>query len=309
MKNNSPFAKTTGGSQGTSVYSAGGVCTPYDSVIKAVDSFPEIRGAGIMLILRDGTEVTVRGGPRRRWVWITPKGYGPLTVTSELDEEEKTNEPARRPMKNETPGFWDRWGDSVLNCGSAAATGVVIYLSGGTASFWVGAFAVNSALLCGTSIGKGIYYDEWQEFKRSGGNEYTAWMTFETFMNLADLANGVHGTLKLLKAWEDAGKLDRLSKALKGKNVTRANLLKLIQEIDPSFRPALSATGAKYISKGKLLTIGAKTVRADRFVSLINQRSRVIFDGISNALTLAGSSSTSKSASQTWDLWVVDYKQ
>jgi hypothetical protein len=307
--NKSHATQSQPGRPGMTNSSTGGLCTPYDALIKSVDSFPELLGAGIMLVKADGTQVTVRGGPRRRWVWITPKGFGPVTVSPGLDDEEKTNEPTKRPMKNETPGFWDRWGDSVLNCGSAAATGVVIYLSGGTASFWVGAFAVNSAMLCGTSIGKGIYYDEWQEFKSSGGEVYTSWMTVETFMNLADLANGVSGTMKLLRAWEKGPKLAKLSAAVKGKNVTRANLLKLIQEIDPSFRPNLSATGAKYISKGKLLTIGGKTIRADRFVSLMNHQSRVIFDGISNALTLLGTPSTGKNVSETWDLWVVDYKQ
>lgn len=293
----------------SSLAARGSVCTPYDSLLKSVDSFPDLRGAGIMLIQHDGREIPVRNGSLGRWIWITPKGYGPAAGTPALDDEQFTNDPTRRPMNNTTPGFWDRWGGAVLSCGSAAATGVVIYLSGGVAGFWAGAFAVNSAMLCTTGIGKGIYYDEWQEFQRSGGAAYTSWMTFETFMNLADLANGVSGTLKLLKAWEKGPKLARLSAALKGKNVTRANLLKMIQEIDPSFRPNLSAKGAQYISKGKLLTIGGKTVQADRFVSLMNHQRRVIFDAIANSLTLGGASATGKSASETWDLWVVEYKQ
>jgi hypothetical protein len=41
----------------------------------------------------------------------------------------------------------------------------------------------------------------------------------------------------------------------------------------------------------------------------MNHQSRVIFDGISNALTLLGTPSTAKNVSETWDLWVVDYKQ
>lgn len=286
-----------------------GQCSPYDALIKAVDSQPELEGAGIVWVQEDGKKIEIRGGPRQRWVWITPKGFGPPASSQGLDEEESANDATRRPQKNGTPGFWDRWGDSVLSCGSAAATGVVIYMSGGVAGFWVGAFAANSALLCGTSIGKGIYYTEWQEFINHGGDVYKAWLTVETFLNLADLANGAKGALKLLQNWEKAGKLAKLSSSLKGKNITRANLLKIIQEIDPSFRPNLSAKGAQYISKGKLITVGKSSLEKEKFISLINQQARVIVEGIGTGLTAAALPNNLTSTQNTWDIWIVDYQK
>ena len=285
-----------------------GTCTPYDELIAFVDSHAELKGARIVWVQEDGKKIEVRGGPRRRWVWITPLGFGP-PARSGGAQVETVNDNHPLPTKDATPEFWNRWGDSVLSCGSAAATGVVIYLSGGVAGFWVGAFAANSALLCGTSVGKGIYYEEWQIFIQNGGDAYKAWLTIETFLNLVDLANGAVGAVKLLGGLKKAGKLARLSNAVKGKNITRANLLKMIQEIDPSFKANLSAKGSKYISKGKLITVGQNTLEKERFVSLINQRARVIADGVGNALTVGGAGSVRSSFKNTWDVWIVDYHQ
>lgn len=274
----------------------------YARLIGAVDSVPELGGAGIVMIDFTGTRTEVRGGPRRLWVFVAPKGL--------MGGVEAQATPAPSPTKVET--FWDRWGGSVLNCGSATATGVVIYLSGGTASFIVGAFAVNSAALCGMSVGKAFAADEWRKFEAAGGAEYSVWITVETLMSLADLTNGVKGAVGVLQAWKRAGKLAKLQKVIAGKKLTRKALLELIRSVDPSAEADLAAKGADYVSKGKLLKLGGVVISDAKFIRLGNQQARVIVDAIGNALTVGGAPETGRGtanvAGAAWDIFVVQYE-
>jgi len=261
------------------------------AIIEAVDSDPSLRGAGIILIDAAGNSTEVRGGPRKTWVYISTV---PLSASP--------------PPERQIPSFWDRWGSSVLSCGSATATGVVIYLTGGTASLVVGAFAVNSAALCGMSLGKSFAYDAWQEFEENGGGAYKAWLTVETAMSLADLLNGAKGAVRFLDSWNKAGKLAKLEKAVRGKKMTRRQLLKAIREVDPNFQADLSAKGAGYYSKGKLVMGGQQVLAANHFKSLSNQQARVLIGAIGDALTIGGTGGTVTGVKKTYEVWVVQYR-
>ncbi len=273
------------------------------ALIQAVDSFPETNGAGIMLVEEGGRRTEVRGGPRRKWVWIAPKGMvaGPLT-----------------DMPGETPvpaGWWDRWGGVVLNCGSTAATGVVIGLTGGIGSFGAGFFAVNSAALCMSSLGKAMAQDVWQELEREGGTGYKIWLTVETAMGLIDLCNGVKGAMGFLRTWRQTGKLARLQKVVAGKKLTRKNLLELIRQIDAGDAALIEVKSAKYVSRTKLLGVGDLLLKKARFVSLANHRARAIVETFGNALSLPGAPDNAESTFKTslvlrkqWDAWFVQFE-
>jgi peptidoglycan hydrolase-like protein with peptidoglycan-binding domain len=263
-----------------------------DSIIAAVDSDPALSGAGIVLIDAGGSKTEVRGGPRKKWLYISAFASAMSTMAAE----------------KQFPTFWERWRSSVLSCGSAAATGVVIYLSGGTASFVVGAFAVNSAALCGMSLGKGWEHEAWQEFEQNGGDVFKAWLTLETAMSLADLVNGAGGAIGFLKSWKQAGKLARLEKVIGGKKLTRKQLLKTIQDIDPSFSPDLASKGAGYFSRSKLVLAGQEVLTKNKFISLSNQQARVIWDAVGNSFTLAGAPDTWVGIKKTYDIWLVQYE-
>jgi len=211
-------------------------------------------------------------------------------------------------------GLWDRWGGAVLSCGSAAATGVVIGLSGGTVGIVAGAFAVNSALLCGTSLGKAIAYDAWQDLEREGGGLYKAWLTTETLLGLIDLFNGAKGAMAFLRSWKQAGKLGRLQTVVAGKKLNRRALLDLIRQIDPAEAALIDLKSAKYVSRAKLFGVGEKLLNQARFVSINTQRAKVIVDAIGNALSLAGTPDNLQATYKTslvlrkqWDVWIVQF--
>jgi len=260
-------------------------------ILEAVDNDPALTGAGVILIDGAGKMTELRGGPRRQWIYI-----------SEMSISVSNN-----PPDQNLPTFWGRWGTPVLSCSSAVGTGVVIYLSGGTASFVVGAFAVNSAALCGMSLGKSIEYDAWQEFERNGGAPYKAWLTVETAMSLADLFNGVKGAMGFLKAWKDAGKLARLEAALRGKKLTRKQLLNVIREIDPSFNANLANKGGGYYSKAKLVLAGQQVLALNGFKSLSLHQTRTLVDAVGNAITLYGTPDAISSVDKTYDVFLVQY--
>lgn len=280
-----------------------GLNQTHAALILAVDSCPEIRGAGIMLLEEAGRRTEVRGGPRRLWVWIAPRGMvaGPGTET-----------PGEAPAP---VGLWDRWGGAVLSCGSAAATGVVIGLSGGTVGLVAGAFAVNSALLCGTSLGKAMAYDAWQDLEREGGGIYRVWLTTETLLGLIDLFNGAKGAMGFLRSWKQAGKLARLEKAVAGKKLTRKGLLDLIRQIDPAEAALIDLKSAKYVSRAKLFGVGEKLLNKANFISISTERSKAIVDAIGNGLSLAGTPDNYQATYKTslvlrkqWDVWIVQFE-
>ena len=250
-------------------------------VIKAVDSIPETKGAGIILCTPDGQKYELRGGPRSKFVVIRPK---PKALS--------------KPAPVKTPegevGFWDRWGDAVMSCGSATAAGAAIYFSGGTATLFVGTLAVNSSALCGISIGKGIAYDDWQEFEKQGGSEYKTWLYIETAMALADLCGGVKGAVTFIKNWKKMGKLAQLKKAIGNKKLTRKKLVKEIQKIDPSYDPILK--GAGYTKKADIVAKGADILKDAKFVTLKVEQKVKIFEAIADGLTITGSGGTFKNS-------------
>lgn len=269
-----------------------------ETIIEVIDDLPETRGAGIVLCDKSGTREEIRGGPRRKWVYI---GDAVMRVVDV------------QPPAKELPTFWERWGDSVLNCGSAAATGAVIYFSGGTTTPLVGAFALNSAALCGMSVGKAIEYDVWQEFQKegmdqAGVNAYKVWLTTETLMSLADFCNGLKGAVGFLRGWKEAGKLEKLRKAVAGKKPTRKQLLQLIKEIDPSFNPE-NLKGPGFFSKRKLLIAGQEILSENKFTSLAKDKALKLVDAIGNALTLAGTKSLwFDNIPRTASVWVVEFQ-
>lgn len=220
----------------------------FSEVIVALDNCSELTGSGIIISLSSGKVYEVRTGPRRMWTFISQRAV-------ELSAPIPANESA-------FDQFWDRWGDTVLNCGSAGATGIAIYFSGGTATPLVGAFALNSAALCGMSAGKAIAQGEWKVLEEEGGTEYKVYFSIETIMSLADLCNGMSGAVKMLKEWKQAGKLAKLKNLIdsKGKRANGTTLKKLIQEIDPSFNPA---TLGKKGRKARLLQAGDMRGRKD----------------------------------------------
>lgn len=260
-------------------------------ILKAVDDNADLYQAGVVFIDENGRMTELRGGPRRKVVYISEKS---ITVVNQ-------------PNDKKLPTFWDRWGGAVLSCASAGGSGVVIYLSGGTASVVVGAFAVNSAALCGMSVGKAIRYDAWKEFELHGAGSYKAWLTVETAMSLADLFNGVKGAIGFLKAWNNAGKLSRLQAAVQGKKLTRKQLLAIIKEIDPKFNANLANKGAGYYSKRTLMIEGGELLAANGFKSLSLQQTRNLVDAIGNALTLYGTRDTLKAGEKTYDVWLVQH--
>lgn len=264
-------------------------------LIASVDSFPEINGAGIVLIGANGVQIQVRGGPRRQWVWIAPSGMVSPVASSSAAED--LPQPA---------GFWDRWGNSVLSCSSAVAAGAVIALSAGTTTVVAGMFAANSAVLCLSSLGQAIADDAWNEFERTGGTAYKTWLTVETTLSLLDLCYGIKGAATLLKSWQQAGKLARLEKAVARRNLTRADLLRVMREIDPTVDATLH--GGSYISKAKLLGISEDLLQKGGFKSLNNHRARVIVDGLGNAATVGGTPYAVSAFKRTWDVWVVVFQ-
>ncbi len=260
-------------------------------ILKAVDEDSALREAGVIYIDNLGVLTELRGGPRRQWIYISEMS---ISVS---------NQPADKNL----PTFWDRWGGSVLSCSSAVGSGVVIGLSGGSATPVVGAFALNSAALCGMSLGKAIEYDAWQEFERDGGAIYKGWLTVETAMSLADLFNGVKGAMGFLKAWKNAGKLAKLEIALRGKKLTRKELLKAIREIDPSFNVNLANKGGGYYSKTRLVLAGYQTLAMNGFKSLSLHQTRALVDAVGNAITLYGTGDAWKATEKTYDVWLVQY--
>ncbi|MGD9560655.1 MAG: peptidoglycan-binding protein [Pyrinomonadaceae bacterium] len=260
-------------------------------ILKAVDDDPTLREAGVVIIDSSGRMTELRGGPRRQFIYISE---APLSSVSQ-------------PSDKNLPTFWDRWGTPVLSCTSAVGTGVVIYLSGGTATPVVGAFALNSAALCGMSLGKAIEYDAWQEFERNGGAPYKAWLTVETAMSLADLFNGVKGAMGFIKAWKEAGKLAKLQAAVSGKKLSRKQLLKVIKDIDPTFNANLANKGQGYYSKAKLVLAGQQVLASNGFRSLSLHQARTLVDAVGNAITLYGTGDALDSVEKTYDVWLVQY--
>jgi hypothetical protein len=242
-----------------------------DLLCKAVDAIPSTSGAGIYLRLPGGAFTQIRGGPRNNWVYISvvPKA--------------SAVSPEQQPQS-----VWDKNKDVILNCGSAAATGVVIYLSGGSMAPIAWGFAANSFALCGVAVSKRFQPDFWDEFKRNGGTSYTAWLGVETAMALADLANGIHGAVTLLSKLDKAGKLGKLQSAILNKKLTRKQLGAVIKDIDPSEGAKLKFDGPGYLSRAKLVEVGKKVIADNRFISLTNQQSQELFEAIGGTLTIAG---------------------
>jgi hypothetical protein len=264
------------------------------ALIDAVDQVPSIDGAGIILVKKDGSQTEIRGGPRKRWVYI-------------IINDRPT--PPSAIAEHRMPSFWDRWGSSILSCSAAGGTGVVIYLSGGTASMVVGAFALNSAALGGMSLGEAWEYDAWQEFEENGGNAYKAWLTLETAMALADLLHGSWEAMNFLKEWGEMGKLAKLQKAVEGQNFTRRELANVIKEIDPNVQIDLDAKGVGYFSKSKLAKAGTEILGKNHFKSLSNQQTRLIVTAASDALTIGNAPDTFDKTEKSAELWLIQYDQ
>jgi hypothetical protein len=268
-------------------------------LIAIIDADLALRDAGIVLVAIDGTGTEIRGGPRRHVVFIVPDN-----LTGQTFEEETGQ---IQPSVGAFGEFWERWGGPILSCGSAAATGAVIGLSGGTAAPAVGVFAVNSALLCGTSLGRAIADDAWKEFARHGGATYVAWMSTETILNLVDLCNGVKGAAGLVKNWKQTGKLELLRKAIGSRKLTRAQLYELIKQVDPSFVVNINRKKNR-VTKMMLVATGRRLLDDAGFAGLANARARVVIDAVGNALTLYGGPGSIVAVKSTWQLWVVQHE-
>lgn len=272
----------------------------YSKLIEAVDGFRETNGAGIIYINAAGVKTEVRGGPRRLWVWITPSDMdSPVAIS-----------PAGDPPAPE--GFWNRWGGTVLSCGSTVATGVVVGLSGGTVGLVAGAFIANSTLLCLSSLGKAIANDAWNELAKQNGTNYRIWMTTETLLSLVDLCNGIKSTASVLKLWADGGKtasrLAKLQKAVSGKKLTKNQLLPIIQEIDPK----LAATIGRSSTRARVLGVGQQILKDAHFVSVNRELAKLMVDSFGNALSLAGAPDVLKSVKgdhhlRSVSVWLVGY--
>lgn len=287
-------ASPVAGTAGSSASSEATATDWRQQLIAAIDADPIPHGAGIILIDKAGNPTEIRGGQRAIWMYIAPV---PLDMGAE----------SASPT-NPAPTFLDRWGGSFLSCGSAAASVLVISLSGGVGSFVIGALAVNSVALCAVSVGKAFADETWQEFEREGGKPYMVWMTVETLLQLVDFCNGVKGAITFLKNWKNTGKLARLARSLDGRKLTRKELLKVIQGIDPEVERDLAAKGPEYVSRAKLVIDGKKVLASNQFKSLGNQQARVLVDTVGNALTSFGTPDTYRSVDKTYHLYLVQYK-
>jgi len=158
-----------------------GLDQAHAALILAVDSCPETRGAGIMLVEEGGRRTEVRGGPRRLWVWIAPKGMVPRPIVDSHGGESPWDE------------FKERWGPAMLSCGSAGTAAAVTWLSWGVAAPVTVVLAANSAALCVSSVGKAIAQDTWKEWEREAGLDYQIYIGVETFLELLDLLVGPQG--------------------------------------------------------------------------------------------------------------------
>lgn len=206
------------------------VTPDYSELIKRVDACTDIAGAGIIVSLSSGKDTEVRGGPRRVWVFFVQR---PVELNAPVPAEESGFK-----------GFWNRYGelitswltdDVTTNCVGAAATGTVIFMSGGTTTPLIGAFAVNSAALCGLAMGKKLSQDEWAAFEAAGGTPYMTYFTIESLMSAADLLNGMAGVVKLMKEWQAAGKLAKLKALLEKKKPQNSKALaEILRELDPA---------------------------------------------------------------------------
>ncbi len=236
----------------------------------AIDGYPETALAGIVIFDPNRTPRVIRMpfDNRRPWVVIVPRGNANTTEQTAISN-----------IRGDSPTFWGRWGDAILSCGGAVASGTAIYFSAGTATPLVGAFALNSAALCGLSVGKGIAHDDWEQFKAEGGAVYTAWITFETGMNLIGLFDGAKGGLQWMKRVRDAGKLDELRAAISLRNLTRRQLAEVIQKFDDSVRFDADVTraSAAWMTRSEYRMAGT--------VVLENFRKKAIVDCLSAVFT------------------------
>ena len=254
-------------------------------IIAAVDGDPHTYGFGIVIYTPDMKPVVIREpiGPRRRIALV------PTTALA----AQPAQQAARRSAMAE---FWDRWGDSVLNCGSFAATGAVIYFSAGTMTVFAGAMAVNSGALCVSSLGQATFDDEWEAFKREGGGQYTAFLAVETAMSVVDLMNGAKGAIGAFKAWERAGKLPAIRNALKNPRLTRREIVAAIQKADPDFNPP--AAGANGLKRAQLRALGGEAMGTIR--------KRVVLNNVSDAFTVGGAPGAGDKLHELYDLAVIE---
>lgn len=233
----------------------------------AADLYPETALCGIVFFDPSHQPVVIREPfDRRRPLLVIVPRVGTVassgaSVSAKVDSGDQSD-----------PTFWGRWGPMIQSCGGAGAGAAAIYFSAGAATMLVGAFALNSAALCGIKTGRAFAPREWEQFKTNGGLEYSTWMTVETGMELIEQLSGVFGALKFMTQIKRLGKLDDLKKAINSPNRTRKDLAKVIGRYDDS---AISAS-----SRSEYRRVGQ--------VVLDNFKKRAIADGISAAFTVGG---------------------
>jgi hypothetical protein len=210
------------------------------AVLVWIDKQPNYLGNGVKLILHNGKVVTLRPTAPPRYDVYIGIGFDGIGTAS---APKKSNETAEG-----STSLWARWGDAVLACSGTVMTGTAIYLSGGTATPLVGAFAMNSALLCGAQVGKAYSYHLWQEFEKFGGLGYHTWMKAETAFALIDLYGGLKGAVAAVDTWKNARQLDKVKKVLKDKSIAkRHDLVRELRKVVPTLDPKLaSKTGSQF---------------------------------------------------------------
>jgi hypothetical protein len=206
-------------------------------------------------------------------------------------------------------GFMDRYGDTVASCVSAGAAGVAIYLSGGAVVSVAGAFALNSSLLCFSGIGKLIANDAWREFEKEGGTGYKVWLTTETLLTLIDICGGIKGGIVLLRTWSrtiaNVNRLEKLKIAVKGKKLTKRELLEIIRQIDPSEAAKIGSKAPRY----RVIGVGQQVLKAANFVNVTRERAKPIVDAIGAAATVYGDRGVLGAGIQTCEVWLLNYDQ
>lgn len=268
------------------------VTLDYSELITRVDACTDIAGAGIIVSLSSGKDIEVRGGPRRVWVFFVQR---PVELNAPVPAEESGFK-----------AFWNRYGelitswltdDVTTNCVGAAAAGTVIYMSGGTTTPLIGAFAVNSAALCGLAVGKKLHQDEWAAFEAAGGTPYKTYFTIESLMSAADLLNGMAGVVKLMKEWQAAGKLAKLKALLEQKKPPNPKALaEILRELDPALD-----IGKKSGRRARLISTGHEVINRARFRSITNERLGHIVEAVGQVFTGVGGK---KQMEKVWDMTI-----
>ncbi len=237
-----------------------------ERLLAAVDLIPETRGWGVIV---DGHPLAVadwrlRGPVQVRRPLTARHGWVLLAraVNGEFRQEED---------------FWGTWGDTILSCGSFGFSLAGTVVTGGGLS---PALVVTGAN-CAIAVGKRVFHEEFEEFKRNGGYAYTAWLTLEAFLVAVDVVGGGKDLLKFLKQLR-GHQLSRLIAAVKARRLSRAEMIAILRKVEPGFRPLNARlVGSGYASNRALLRAMAARV-------LTEQRAELVAKALGGTLTGLG---------------------